>query len=115
MHKFLGASFHSIVFAWAVASLSLQLLAIAHFFKTLSSDQFDGLSHGCFVGVWFLFYEISLLKCVLARWLLSVFKALYVWNRKWWSFLVPKTVIWEAWCLHFGTLGSYFGILGHPG
>ena len=29
--------------------------------------------------------------------------------------LVPETVIWEAWCFHFGTLGSYFAILGDPG
>ena len=27
---------------------------------------------------------------------------------------VPKIVIWEAWFVHFGTLGSYFGILGTP-
>ena len=30
-------------------------------------------------------------------------------------FFGAQTVIWEAWCLHFGTLGSYFAILGAPG
>ena len=29
-------------------------------------------------------------------------------------FLVPQTVIWEAWCLNLCTLGSYFAILGAP-
>ena len=42
---------------------------------------------------------------------------LYVWNRQCSSILVPKIVIWEAWCLHLGTpgiLGGYSGILGAP-
>ena len=28
---------------------------------------------------------------------------------------LPKTVIWEAWCLHFGTLGTIFAPRGHLG
>ena len=28
------------------------------------------------------------------------------------SVLGPMTVIWYAWCLHFGTLGDDFGSLG---
>ena len=28
--------------------------------------------------------------------------------------MVPKFVIWEAWCLHFGTLGGYFSSFGAP-
>ena len=28
---------------------------------------------------------------------------------------LPKTVIWEAWRLHFGTLGSIFAPRGHLG
>ena len=27
---------------------------------------------------------------------------------------MPRTVIWDAWCLHVGTLGGYCGILGPP-
>ena len=26
---------------------------------------------------------------------------------------LPKTVIWEAWCLNFGTLGTIFALWGH--
>ena len=29
-------------------------------------------------------------------------------------FFVLHTVIWEAWCLNYGSLGSYFAILGAP-
>ena len=29
--------------------------------------------------------------------------------------LVTHAVIWEAWCLHFGILGDYFGSWGYPG
>ena len=31
------------------------------------------------------------------------------------SFLVPKTMIWEAWCFHFGILGAILASWGHPG
>ena len=27
---------------------------------------------------------------------------------------MPKTVIWETWCLHFGTLWDHFGTSGAP-
>ena len=27
---------------------------------------------------------------------------------------MPKTVTWEAWCLHFGTAGYHFGTSGVP-
>ena len=32
-----------------------------------------------------------------------------------WSFLVREAVMWQAWCVHFGVVGEYFGSLGHPG
>ena len=28
--------------------------------------------------------------------------------------LVTKTIIWQAWWLHFRTLGDHFGTLGEP-
>ena len=63
-------------------------------FKTLGSDRLDGLR------AWFLLYQIPLLECVLARWLLDA---------GFLSFLQPDlrlmslmVVIWPAWCFSLG-------------
>ena len=49
---FLNVRFHDICLAFAVAPLSLQLLATAHDFETLGSDRFDGSLRCCFFVVW---------------------------------------------------------------
>ena len=109
---FLDVSFHVICFAFAAASP--QPLTPAHCFKTLGSDWLGGLL-GCWVTVVdFLFRSVALLNCVLAYWLLDGSSRSIVYFRSWTSksFLMPKTVIWEAWCLHFGTLAPFW-YLGH--
>ena len=50
----------------------------------------------------FLFYQIPLLKCVLARWLLDAGFLAVV--QPVLRFMVPMGVIWHAWCLYFGVL-----------
>ena len=62
----------------------------------------------CVVFLLFAFCFIQFLCCNMFS------KRFDVRNRYLWLFLVPRTVIREAWCLHFGILGSYFGILGAP-
>ena len=57
----------------ACAAASLLPLTIAHCFKTLGSNRFDGFLWNCrFFVAWSLLYDFSLLECVLARWLLDV-------------------------------------------
>ena len=59
---------------------------------------------GRFSLVGFCFYEIPLLKCVLARWLLDAgFLAFLQPDLR---FMVPLGVIWHAWCFYFGGPGG---------
>ena len=52
--------------------------------------------------------------CWLAGFWVFVLKAFLRPGQKNVVFFGAQSVIWEAWCLHFGTLGSYFAILGAP-
>ena len=54
------------------------------------------------------------MNCVLARWFLDVSFQITVISERVRSFLVPKAISWQAWWLHFGTLGDHFGTLGEP-
>ena len=91
-------------FCWAFAAASVQPLTIAHCFKTLGSDRFDGLLVCWVFVVWFLFYSVPLLKCLLARWLLAVGCLAFL--QTYLRFLVPEVVISHACCLHFRILGN---------
>jgi hypothetical protein len=68
-------------------------------------------------GSWIL-RKKSLLKCVLARWFLDVsfqvtfFIHNYHFGDGYGNFWCPKPVIWQAWCLHFDTLGDHGTIQG---
>ena len=74
-------------------------------------------------GFWLFasWFFLSLLKCVLARWFLDVsFQVTFLkhnckFGDGFCHFWRPKPITWQAWCLHFGTLGDHFGTLGHRG
>ena len=79
-----------------------QSLTITLCFKTFGPDRLDGLLVWQVFVVWFLFYQIPLLKYVLARWLLDAgFLALL---QPVLRFIMPMGVIWHAWWLYFGVL-----------
>ena len=77
----------------------------------------------CSRDAWFLVILclIPLLKCVLARLFLDVnFQVTFLthnyhFGHGYGHFWSPKPVIWQAWCLHFGTLGDHGTIQGHLG
>ena len=66
---FLDVSFHATLLAFAAASL--QPLRVAHCFKTLGSNRFDGLLACWVFVVWVVFYQIPSLKYALTRWLMD--------------------------------------------
>ena len=46
---------------------------------------------------------------------LTFFRHTYKFGDGFCHFRRPKPITWQAWCLHFGTLGDHFGTLGHRG
>ena len=70
----------------------------------------------CLLAAWFLdvcfqvmFFLISLLKCV------TFYTHNCHFGNGYGYFWCPKPVIWQAWCLQFGTLGDHGAIQGHLG
>ena len=57
-----------------------------------------------------LVFQIPLLKCALAGWLLVAGFSAFL--RPDLRFMMPMGVIWHAWCLYFGVLGDPGTIMG---